>query len=61
MRNKELHREQNRSWFSKWRARGLCYFCKKPMSDDDPYMAHSECYKEQRRKNKIREKRGQNV
>ena len=36
----------NPYWFDQWRARGLCYICRRPMDDDDPRRYHTECGRE---------------
>jgi hypothetical protein len=52
MRDKERHKDQNRSWYYKIRARGICYLCKKPIADDIPTLAHPECNKKQNGKHR---------
>ena len=34
----------NPEWFAQIRARGLCHLCRRPMPDDNPRLAHRECY-----------------
>jgi hypothetical protein len=40
---------RNPDWHAQIRARGLCILCRRPMRDDDPHLAHRECYREQYR------------
>jgi len=43
----------NPDYFAQIRARGLCYICRRLMADDDPRLAHRECYHEQWRGRRV--------
>jgi len=46
---------KNPEWHAQIRARGLCYICRRPMGDDRPQLAHTECYRETNRGRRCRD------